>query len=670
MFQCLSITAALFIQISPVHFSIDPAAVEFIPFAGEEAVFIPGGASPFDMGEPSLPGINYSFVVPQGAGLSNVRVQVTETFEVPGIRMIAPVVSLPVGEPVPSVLYHSQSYREGVFPSCSVQNPETGNKTGFRIASFCFVPFQWNTDTGKLTIITEAILTPVLSDGLTDQLLLSDTQISTASKALESVVENPEMLSAYAPSSAGQRGAPWVAIADEALQETLQPLIDHRETTHGSAFVSTQWIYENYEGRDTQEQIRNYLKDAYENDGLVYALIVGDFGETTRLSSLNISGTVMDAVTDLYFCDLDGSWDLDGDSQFGELNDGLDYYSDIYTGRFSSDVPSRIATMVEKTVSYETDSPPGNWRTTALLAGAGLWVDDPPLDYWGSFVCDSIDSRIPDSWTVHKLYEDSSSHPNNQIDLYNQGVAYSSLNGHGNEGGVYWLYGPSTEIVTSANYYEMTNDGMPVVFHSMACHPGHLQNVACIAERLMFWPNGGAIAVMFNSHWGIGTPPGFGPSEWLELFFAQVLIQDEQYELGVAHGISKDEFKANVSISHQRWILQENNFLGDPATRFIAGQMGIEGQGGDVSSGPEIYSPVPNPASDQCTIAYSIHEAGTAHIAVYDISGRIASIVYSGLLPEGSGTVSADLSALPSGCYRVVVSSSGTSASAPLLVLH
>lgn len=655
-------------QISPLSFSLDQEQVQFVPFGAEEAVLIPGGSSPFMEGDPSLPGVCYSMVIPQGTALSEVQVDVIHEIRLPDLHRIAPVCPVPLGEPVPLFPLHSMEYGAGEFPLSQVQDVFTGNKTGFRIASFCFVPFRWNPQSGELTVVTDAVLSPVLEELPQETLELTREQISVASRALESIVSNPEMIQACAPVESEIRGTPWVVIADEEHQTTLQPLVDHRNSTHGAAFVSTQWIYENYPGRDTQEKIRNYLKEAFEDQGLVYALIVGDFGETTRLSSLNISGTVMDAVADLYFCDLDGSWDLDGDSQFGELNDGLDYYSDIYAGRFSTDVPNRLQTMVEKTIAYETDSPDGNWRTTALLAGAGLWVDDPP-GYWGSFICDSIDSRIPDSWTVHKLYEDYESHPNNQIELYSQGVSYSSLNGHGNEAGVWWLFGPSTEIVTNSNYYEMSNDGMPVVFHSMACHPGHLQNVACIAERLMFWPDGGGIAVMFNSHWGIGTPPAMGPSEWLELLFAEVLIQDEQYELGVAHGVSKDTFKANVSISYQKWILQENNFLGDPATRFAAGQMGVGEQQGGSSLSTVLLPPAPNPASSECVLSFITSGSGQADVNIYDLTGRIVSRVFQGELSAGAGSIKVDLTDLPAGCYSVVISSGEDTASASLLVL-
>ncbi len=666
-----TIMLMLSIQIADISFQIDSDVVEFSTFRGEDVISIPGGASPFSDGAPGLPGVNYSMVIPQGTSLEGVEVEVVSEYSFSGIYNITPVISLPFNQPIPSILPRSQVYSYGAFPLSSIQEIDTGNKTGFRIASFSYVPFSWDPLTGKLSIVTEAILKPkIASVGNEPRYQLSETQINTAVSALESVVSNPEMLKTYAPLLATDvDGAPWVVIADSSFLSILEPLIELREVTHGSSFISTQWIYENYEGYDTPEQIRNYLKDAYENQGLVYALIVGDYGETTRISSLSIGGNVMDSVTDLYFSDLDGSWDLDSDHLYGELGDGIDWYSDIYVGRFSTDVPNRLGAIVNKTIAYETTAPEGAWQTTAMLAGAGLWVDDPP-GYWGSFVCDSVDSRIPESWTVHKLYEDYESHPNNQIELLNQGVSYSTISGHGNPGGIYWYFDPPTEIVTNSNYSDIDNEGTPTVFHSIACHPGHLQDVACIAERLMFWPHGGGIAVMFNSHWGIGTPPAFGPSEWLELFFAEALIQGEQYEIGVAHAVSKDEFKANVSISMQSWILQENNFLGDPALRFIAGQTGIEeGESNPSVTTPVIYSPSPNPVNGTCAINFTMPATGTASINVYDLSGRIAVTVYHGLLSEGQGTLNLNTLSLPSGCYSIVISSETGSDVTQMLVL-
>jgi hypothetical protein len=662
----------LSVQTADISFTIDPSAVDVIPFRGEEVVCIPGGASPFASGDPALPGISYSLVIPQGTLLEDVEIVVQSKIDLPGTYRIAPVLSIPLNEVIPVIIPHSENYSRGVFPAAAIHDIRTGNKTGFRIASFNYVPFTWDPYTGILSLVTSAQLTPVISPASdAPSLTLSDNQVRIAREALESIVRNPEMLAAFAPEvTGGVDGAAWVVIADESHQATLQPLVDLRASTHGSEFVSTQWISANYTGRDTQEQIRNYLKDAYENDGLVYALIVGDYGPTTRISGLTLGGTTMNSVADLYYSDLDGSWDEDGDNIFGELSDGVDYYSDIYTGRFSTDMPARLAKMVERTVAYETTAPEGAWRTTALLAGAGLWPDPAP-GYWGSFICDSIDTRIPDSWTVHKLYETYESHPNDQISLYNQGVSYSSPTGHGFDGGVYWYYNPPTDIISAANYSDLTNDDMPIVFHSIACLAGNLQNVACIAERLMFAPSGGAIAVMFNSNNGYGSPPNMGASEWLELFFAEVLFVDQQNEIGVAHSISKDEFRANVSVSMQTWILQENNLLGDPALRFIAGQTGIEEEeGGASEAAPLISTPSPNPVNGTCAIGFSMPSAGTAEITVYDVSGRTAAVVYSGNLNAGLGSVSFNTSTLPVGCYSVVISSQTGSASTRMMVLH
>jgi len=657
------------VQAADLSFTINPSDVAFTTFRGEEVVYIPGGASPFMDGEPGLPGVGYSMVIPQGTCLESVEVEVLSEVVLPGIHSIAPVLSVPLNQPIPALIPHSTDYQECVFPSDAIQNVNTGNKTGFRIASFTYVPFTWDPATGTLSLVTSARLTPKTAPAAdAPELSLSDYQVRTAVSALHSVVQNPEMLEACSPEIAsGVDGAPWVLIADEALLSTLQPLLDLRATTHGSEFKSTQWIYANYTGRDTQEKIRNYLIDAYENQGLVYALIVGDYGETTRVSGIRIgSQGPMNSVADLYYSDLDGTWDADNDNIFGELNDSVDYYSDIYTGRYSTDVVSRLSVMVDRTVNYETNAPSGAWQTTAVLAGALLW---PP--YSGAKVCDSIAVRIPSSWTVYKLYETASGHPNNQIDLLNQGVSYCSPNGHGFESGINWLEHPPTALIGSSNYSQLTNDTIPPVMHSIACLAGSIQNIASIAERLMFKRQGGAVAVMFNSNNGWGAAPNMGASEWLELYFAQVLFVDHQYEIGVTHSISKDQFKANMGISMQNWVLQENNLLGDPALLFVNGQTGIEeGEGNPGVSSPAISAPAPNPVNGVCAVNYTMPATSTATVLVYDVSGRVAATVHDGVLSEGAGSLRFDASGLPSGYYSVVIKSQSGSAAARMLVLH
>lgn len=652
------------------QFSMDPSVVETMDFRGETVVFIPGGAMAFENGMPALPSLSRNFAIPQGETLEDVGVEILSTVDM-GSFMIAPAFTGVLTEQLPAVLEKSPVYwGTSLFPENPVTGFDTGSKTGFRVASFEFTPFVWNPVDGSLTLITSAVFTAVTgNDPDVERLALSPRQVETAVRSLSSVVDNPEMLAGFAPATRDTDGPVWVVIADESHESIVTPLVDHRMSTHGSAALRTlQWIYANYEGPDTQAQIRNYLVDAFQNQGLVYALIVGDFGETNRVSSLTISGNVLNSTADLYYSDLDGTWDGNGNGLYGELTDGIDYYSDIYVGRFSADNPTWITTMVNKTIAYETTAPQGAWRTTALLAGAGLW---PEYGYWGSFICDTIDVRIPDSWIVHKLYETYSSHPNNQIELMNQGVSFVGPHGHGFNNGIFWYYNEPTDIISSANYTGLTNIDMLPVFHSIACLAGKLSSpAACIAERLMFWPSGGGIAVMFNSDNGYGSPPNMGASEWLELFFADQLWVYNQNEIGVTQALAKDEFRAGPAVPMKLWVIQENNLLGDPALLFAPAQLGVEEEeGSGQASGPVLGAPSPNPARNGATVTLAMPAPGTATLTLFDISGRAVRTVAEESLSRGVHSFGIDTAGLPAGYYRILARTGSGADTASLVIL-
>lgn len=659
-----------------LNFELPVDAVAMTTFEGFSIPVLQGGVLSFDEGYPNLPGIPSTFVIPQGTSLSAVNVRVLSSVSMDGVYNIDPIrYNVLNGAPGPRTRVPSVWGTDDAFPSSPAVAIQSGSKTGFRLGTYTFVPFVYNPMSGALSMITSAEITLVYEDDpAVEQLSLTDMQISIAREGLANIVENPEMLATWAPAlrDGGTDWSSWVVIGDPAWETMLQPLVDLRSSTVGSAeFVSRDWIYANYTGYDTQEKIRNYIKDAYQNHGLVYALIIGDWGQTQRISVLNVSGNVLNSTADLYYSDLDGTWDADGDHQYGESSDGIDYYSDIYVGRFSTDVAARLQTMVDRTVAYETDPTPGAWRTTALFPAGGLW---PEYGYWGRFLCDSIIKRIPTSWTLYKLYENSSSHPNNQIALLNAGVSFCEPVGHGSEGGVYWYYNPPTDIISSANYTGLNNmDRLPIMT-SIACLSGKLSNVACIAERLMFWTNGGAVAVMFNSDNGWGSPPSMGPSEWLEVHMANQFWPVSQWRVGIMHGLGKDEFKASGGMSFQNWVLQEHNLLGDPALMFVTGQTGIgEEEGGALTIAPTLSTPTPNPSMSGCSVRYSLPETVNATVTVFDVTGRSVRTLHQGILQSGTGIFQFDGldssgAALPSGCYSVVLSGPSGVASTMMVI--
>ena len=655
-------------------FSLESA--EFSVRSLEEGVvpWCRSGVVGFDQGLPNLPVVSLCFVIPQGASVEGASLDILGGTDVEGVHDILPVRFTPFSHvPAPFFRQPSVYLSEKPFPADPVVATSTGSRTGFQLGTVSFSPFRWHPLSGRLHLITNASVVITYSDDPNvERLCLTSGQVEHASRLLSHIVANPEDIAAYAPPLRPESDAwpVWVAVGAESFASILQPLVDHRNSAGmQSEFVTLEWIYENYSGWDTQEQIRNYLKDSFLNRGLQYALLIGDWGPTQRISSLMVGSDslVLNETTDLYFSDLTRMWDGDGDHLYGENSDWIDYYADIAVGRFSSDNPNHVETMVNKTIAYETQSDPGSWRTTALLCGAGLWPDVEPDGYWGSFICDSISNRIPGDWTQHKLYETWAGHPTNQIDLLNQGASYVSDQGHGGPGGVYWLYEPGN-MITNQNYTGLENTDRLTILHSMACNPGQLSVNGCSAERLLMWPQGGAVAVMYNSNYGWGTPPSMGPSEHLELHFAEMLFENGVERIGDIQAAAKDAFKAAGGMVLQNWVLQENNMLGDPATVFVSVQTGVGEAGGMAAA--HLGTPVPNPSAGTFNVAWSLPEPSAFTLGLYDLCGRLTWSGEHAGGAEASGVFTVSPSnGLPSGCYILRLDANGLCASIMVVVL-
>lgn len=647
--------------------SAPASAATLASFDGGQVLSLPGGVACMPEGAPNLPGVARCYVIPQGTSLVDAEVEVVSEVSLGTGLDILPVRMAVIGsDPGPflpdPLIYLSAS----PWPAERVVEIVNGNRTGFRLGTVQFTPFSWNPVTGELRMVTEARVTLTWeSDPSVPVLTLGEAQVAHAAGLISSFVANPGDLAALAPAvrpSNGTDWSTWVCIGASTHQATVQPLVNLRNSMGMTAeYVTTEWIYANYTGYDTQEKIRNYLKDAYQNHGLQYALIIGDWGETQRISKLYTGGMTLNETTDLYYSDLDGTWDLDGDHLYGENTDGLDYYSDISVGRFSTNNATQVQTQVQKTIEYETLSPAGTWRTRAILCGAGLW---PEYNYWGSFVCDSICARIPAGWIETKLYENSGGHPNNQIEVVNQGVSYGSPQGHGFSSGIYWYYSP-TNMFTNANYSQLTNWGKFPVFHSIACLAGQLSANGCVAERLMFSPSGGTIAVMMNSNNGFGAPPSMGPSEHLEVHFADQMFVYNVPRIGDMQSAARDAFKAAGGMNLQNWVLQENNMLGDPATLFVVHQTGLGGDEPSPQAGAAL-GVYPNPAAGSFSVAWGMPSGGDAVIGLYDMTGRL---VASGPASGESGVSVFQTAGLSAGCYLVRIDGSAGAVSSRVVVL-
>ncbi|MBN1435055.1 T9SS type A sorting domain-containing protein [Candidatus Fermentibacterales bacterium] len=642
-------------------------------YLGHDLLELDGGCTSFDDGYPDLPGLPYALVIPQGTSLADVEVRILERVEMEGHYSIAPVMTTIVGEPPALFSDHLavEYLLDAPFPAEPVIGLSTGSKAGFRVAGFTFVPFSYHPLSGRLSVITSAeLVLRYEHDPAAVPAAVSVLQRNVATESLETWIHNPGMLEAWSPPTRpdGPDDTTWLVVAPAAYEPFLQPLVDHRSDEGLSAdFVPLEWIQSSYAGWDSPEKIRNYLKESFLERGLVYVLIVGEDEETVRISKY-VDGYTLDETADLYFSDLDGTWDANGNHRYGEADDSLDYYSDIYVGRFPASDRFDVSVMVEKTLGYETDPPEGEWRSRALLCGALLFPDH---SYHGDRLCDSLLQYIPPDWDVDVLLEDPHGwNPENQIELFNDGVAFVEPVGHGSTSGIWWML-PDWELMFGTDQIpEMANGEMLSLWQSISCYPGALLCEDCFGEWLMRWQSGGAVAVRFNSSVGRANPPNFGPNEYLDIYFAEDLLVEGLCRLGVPHATSKDRLYP-TSVPKRLFSIQELNLLADPYLLFITGQTGIEPEAGQGGTQPgTVLRVYPNPTSGACEIAASGGAGISActSVRIYDMSGRL---LLEKTMGPAQDSVQLAATELPTGCYDVVlVGGSGIEASTRMVIIR
>ena len=675
-------TAALLLLVTSltlagtIHFDWKASAsdVQINTYGEWEVISIDEGMPVFASGYPNLPAIPRCYVIPQGTTVTNVEVRNISTVSLGRAVLPVPVIILPLSGNVPELPDYTEGCLENMsnsFPASPVAGFKTGTKTGFRLGSYSFVPFIYNQQTGELFLITSAEINLVYQhDSDAPVYYLTENQIELAMMVLSTFIENPEILHIWSPAQRAETDddVDIVVIGYAQQSEQLDDLVEmHSDWGYSSESATIQWINANVEGFDVQEKIRNYLKNLFENNGLQFVVICGDVGATTRFSSLEAptSQGDMNGFTDLYFSDMDGMWDGDGDHMYGEEEDAIDYYSDVYIGRYPAGITETDAliTMIDKTILYASQPEPGEWRTKALLLGA-IIETSYVLGEWchGSKYCDSVATFFPTEFQWESVFEDSSGgHANNQLELFNQGVSFMMYAAHGLPTEIFW-YHPffSEPILTCDSVEQMENgskltwvDGMVSCDTGMIGSPG--MNYECLCEMMFQQSTGGAIIAIGNSSTTFAMLEDPGPAGWMSIYHAYMLFDQNLGLAGVTLAGAKDMMWANWNSFYMprlaEWCLQGVNLIGDPCTVFVGSMEGIEGEA------PQQLNTLvsPNPVWHTMSVNVTLVQPAPVKVIVYDMLGRVALLRDEEIMGAGEQSLSMDASSLPSGIYMVNV---------------
>ena len=202
-----------------------------------------------------------------------------------------------------------------------------------------------------------------------------------------------------------------VIIAPASFSSELQPLVEHKNNHGVRTFIkTTEEIYAEYEGTDEPEQIKYFIKDAIEQWGIKYVLLVGGLksviyakpkdnancGVTgwhvpVRYSNL-ISGEP-GYLCDLYYMDIykEGgefdNWDSNGNGIFAEWSseegppeDILDLYPDVAVGRLACRNIQEVRDVVNKIITYETTTYGSDWFERMMVVSGDGFLDQHDLD--------------------------------------------------------------------------------------------------------------------------------------------------------------------------------------------------------------------------------------------------------------------------------------------------
>ncbi len=377
-----------------------------------------------------------------------------------------------------------------------------------------------------------------------------------------------------------------VIITNSTLLTAANDLAAARQAQGWSVLVvTTDGIDANYTGGDLQEEIRSFIADK-RAEGYAFFLILGDADQVpVRLAYIpdgyddsdnpDYSGDGSFVETDLYYSDLQGTWDSDGDGLYGELGE-VDGVPDVLLGRLPASTLSEAQAMVSKVVNYSPDS---SWFYRFLFVGTVTF--DDALHPEGEYLNDVIEYQdLPDQYHWVKLYDQLNNlSPSSVQEQINTGYGFVNFAGHGDPNGWYSgpLYGYRT-VYSSSWAASLNNSTAPAIVVTMACMTARFVDVDSIGEVFVKNPDGGAVAYFGATRvaWGYG---GFyvdaGLAGKMDRLFVQELlsaVSSTDLWVGAAHSSAIAAYVLTLGISDVHdWktVAEYGTLLGDPTLELL-----------------------------------------------------------------------------------------------------
>jgi hypothetical protein len=545
--------------------------------AGEhyDLITLPGLDLTREVSLPCLPVKTVSFYIPRGKDVKQIRLESLESTALSGTYFIMPAQpELPLipGLEAEYALPDEATYSsQEAYPISPVSQVETGYMAGRRIASVRVFPVQYVPAERQVILNTSMELVVELTDAADEAPVPMETEAvrNLRNSVVRGLVSNGDDV--YADFSGGTLDP---SVATEYLIISLANHADEYEvlrewkTRKGipAEIVTTVELLAAYTGRDDAEKIRNCILDYYLNQGTAWVLVTMAAPKAKiRGCYCSVGGTVDNGIPcDLYFADLDGDWNADGDSWWGEVADNVDLYPDVYVGRIPCNTGVAVAVAVDKILTYEGfHSYPIDYQLEMLFLAE---YADAQTD--GGIAKDLIDTEsVPARFSpITKLYQSSGNlNKTSAMNALNSGQGFVNHDGHGNNS----LISIGPNVLNKDDAMALTNGPRYSVLYTVACNPGNFEGLfGCFGRSFIESPNGGGFFVG-NSRYGWYWPgrPGYGTGELYDREFFKSMFTRGHQHLGIIHADAKAQRVPNSSYNGtDRWTQFTCNLFGCPET--------------------------------------------------------------------------------------------------------
>jgi len=443
----------------------------------------------------------------------------------------------------------------------------------------------------------------------------------------------------------------YVIVTPSAFSSAVESLATWKEQLGFSVQKTTlEYIYNNFPGRDKAEKLREFIKESYYTNGSEYYLLVGDCDVCPAREVWDPAmGPGLDNGTepcDLYFECLDGDWDADGDSLFGEMEDDVDFYPEVKVGRLPVNTVQEVTTVCEMIKKIEEDPEPGDWiKKFLLLANTAFTYGDCAA---------ALDEEINQKFLagsffdVTRLYDvDGSLSPSAVVAAMNQGVGLVDFFDHG-------AYDTWVGALQTSDVLNLLNGNKTFLAFAMACETAAFdyQQYTTIAEAFFKNPNGGAIAYIGATRvaWaGYDCFDGLHDRFWRNLL-TQAIADEEACPKDALQSALTEMVSTYDMSGPSRETVYQTIYFGDPALN-LYWKHNIT-----TTATPDLETNETGTLNGICRLLHSgIPISGQYQVVVRDSVGNLIAQQSGSLDAQGSYTVDFSTSAIP-GNYTVETS--------------